>query len=149
MNKEVKYPNFSEIDFMRLYCAMTFKKALSPIIKHHDLEKRLYEFYSLPEFSELFQDICPIRDDINPENSYLDLGVAFSAAQLLGFLIPIYASGEIRSIIFCNEDIAEKIISNTSEELVAKMSNLFDLMFGLDNKFNKKQESILIKKRKN
>lgn len=149
MIKEVvKYPAFSETDFIRLYCAMNFKNSLSPIIKHHELEKKLYEFYSLPEFSELFQDICPKRDYICPENSYLDLGTALNTAQLFGILIPIHASGEIRSIISCDEGIAEQIISSTDEELVTKMSNLFNIMFNLDNKSNKKQGPILIKKHK-
>lgn len=146
IKENAKYPVFSETDFIRLYCAINFKKSLSPIIKHHELEKKLYEFYSLPEFSELFQDVCPKRDYICPENSYLDLGTAFNTAQLFGILIPIHASGEIRSIISCDEDIAEQIISSTDEELVTKMSNLFNIMFDLDNKSNKKQGSILIKK---
>lgn len=92
-----KYPRFSENDFIRLYCAMNFKNELSPIIKHHELEKRLYEFYSLPEFRELFQDICPKEDYINPENSYLDLQTALQMGQLLGLLTPIHDAGEIRS----------------------------------------------------
>lgn len=150
MIKEVvKYPAFSETDFIRLYCAMNFKKSLSPIIKHHELEKKLYEFYSLPEFSELFQDICPKRDYICPKNSYLDLGTALNTAQLFGILIPIHASGEISSIISCNEGIAEQIVSSIDEELVTKMSNLFNTMFDLDNKLNKKQGLILIKKMQN
>lgn len=144
----IKWPIFSETDFIRLYCAMNFKKSLSPIIKHHELEKKLYEFYNLPEFSELFQDICPKRDYIFPENSYLDLGTALNTAQLFGILIPIHASGEIKSIISCDEDIAEQIISSIDEELVTKMSNLFNIMFDLDNKLNKKQGKILIKKHK-
>ena len=147
MIKEVvKYPALSETDFIRLYCAMNFKNSLSPIIKHHELEKKLYEFYSLPEFSELFQDICPKRDYIYPENSYLDLGKALNTAQLFGILIPIHVTGEIKSIISCDENIAEQLISSADEELVTKISNLFNTMFGLDNKTNKNQGPILIKK---
>jgi len=59
IKETVKYPEFSEIDFIRLYCAMNFKNGCSPIIKHYELEKKLYRFYSLTEFRDLFQDICP------------------------------------------------------------------------------------------
>ena len=70
IKETIKYPRFSETDFIRLYCAINFQKGLSPIIKHHELETKLYEFYSLPDFEELFQDICPKKDYINPKNSY-------------------------------------------------------------------------------
>ena len=96
----VKYPEFSEIDFIRLYCAMNFKNGCSPIIKHNELEKKLYRFYSLPEFRDLFQDICPKKDYTNPENSYLNLGTALNTAQLVGLLIPIQSTGEISSIMY-------------------------------------------------
>lgn len=128
MNKETVKPIFSEISFIRLYCAINFKNKLSPIIEHHELEKKLYKFYSLPEFRELFQDICPIKDPIYPENSYLDLGTALNTAQLFGLLTPIHGVGEIRSIISCDEEIAQNIISNTDEEMVDKMANLFNTM---------------------
>ena len=67
IKETIKYPRFSETDFIRLYCAINFQKGLSPIIKHHELETKLYEFYSLPDFEELFQDICPKKDYINPK----------------------------------------------------------------------------------
>ena len=126
IKETVKYPEFSEIDFIRLYCAMNFKNGCSPIIKHCELEKKLYRFYSLPEFRDLFQDICPKKDCSNPENSYLNLGTALNTAQLLGLLIPIKSTGEIRSIISCDEKIAQEIISNTDTEIVTKMATLLD-----------------------
>ncbi len=129
MIKEIiKYPEFSEIDFIRLYCAMNFKSGLSPLIKHHELEKKLYEYYYLPEFKELFQDICPKKDYINPENSYLDLGTALNIAQLFGLLTPIHGAGETKSIVSCDDDAAQKIISSVNAEMVDKMANLFSAM---------------------
>ncbi len=141
MIKTVKYPNFDEYDFIRLYCAMNFKNELSPIIKHHELEKRLYALYSLPEFRELFQGIIPKRDYINPDNSYLDLGTALNTAQLFGLLTPIDRVGEIRSIVSCDNDIAQEIISNSDAEMVNKMTNLFNTMFNLDH--NSKDERFI------
>lgn len=131
--KTVKYPKFSEVDFIRLYCAVNFKNGYSPIINHHELEKRLYKFYSLPEFKELFQNICPKKDSINPKNSYLDLGTALQTAQLFGLLTLIHDSGETRSIISCNEDIAQEIIANADAQMVDKMAKLFNEMFELNN----------------
>lgn len=128
IKESVKYPAFSEVDFIRLYCAMTFKNGLSPIIKHHELEKKLYEFYYLPELKKLFQGICPKKDYIYPENSYLDLGVALNTAQLFGLLTPIYGSSEVKSIISCDDEIAEDIISSVDSEMVEKMTNLFEFM---------------------
>lgn len=141
IKETVKYPRFSEVDFIRLYCAMNFKNGCSPIIKHHELEKRLYRFYSLPEFRDLFQDICPKKDYINPENSYLNLGTALNTAQLFGLLISIQGTGEIRSIISCDEEIAQEIISNTDPEMVNKMAKLFNLMIGFDKSSKDKQSS--------
>lgn len=141
IKETVKYPRFSEVDFIRLYCAMNFKNGCSPIIKHHELEKKLYRFYSLPEFRDLFQDICPKKDYINPENSYLNLGTALNTAQLFGLLISIQGTGEIRSIISCDEEITQKIISNTDPEMVNKMAKLFNSMIGFDKSSKEKQSS--------
>ncbi len=141
IKETVKYPRFSEVDFIRLYCAMNFKNGCSPIIKHHELEKKLYRFYSLPEFRDLFQGICPKKDYINPENSYLNLGTALNTAQLFGLLISIQGTGEIRSIISCDEEIAQEIISNTDPEMVNKMAKLFNSMIGFDKSSKEKQSS--------
>ena len=141
IKETVKYPKFSEIDFIRLYCAINFKNGCSPIIKHYELEKKLYRFYSLPEFRDLFQDICPKKDYINPENSYLNLGTALNTAQLFGLLISIQGTGEIRSIISCDEEIAQEIISNTDPEMVNKMAKLFNSMIGFDKSSKEKQSS--------
>lgn len=143
IKETVKYPRFSEVDFIRLYCAMNFKNGCSPIIKHHELEKKLYRFYSLPEFRDLFQDICPKKDYINPENSYLNLGTALNTAQLFGLLISIQGNGEIKSIISCDEEIAQKIISNTDPEIVNKMAKLLNVMIGFD-KISKEKKSYQI-----
>ena len=139
MIKETVRPKFSEIDFIRLYCAISVKNGVSPIIKHHELEKRLYGFKSLPEFSDLFQDICAKKDYINPKNSYLDLGIALNTAQLFGLLTLIHGVGEIRSIISFDEEIAQDIISDTDPEMVSKMTKLFGVMFGLDDNSKEKQ----------
>lgn len=150
IKETIKYPRFSETDFIRLYCAINFQKGLSPIIKHHELETKLYEFYSLPDFEELFQDICPKKDYINPKNSYLDLGAAINTEQIFGLLTQIHGVGETRSIISCDEEIAQEIISNTDTEMVDKMTNLFNVMFGLDSDLKKKQQSqglMLVKKK--
>ena len=133
IKETVKYPEFSEIDFIRLYCAMNFKNGCSPIIKHYELEKKLYRFYSLPEFRDLFQDICPKKDYATPENSYLNLETALNTAQLVGLLIPMQSPGEISSIISCNDKIAQEIISSTDTEMVNKMSKLFNLMLDFDS----------------
>lgn len=150
IKETIKYPRFSETDFIRLYCAINFQKGLSPIIKRHELETKLYEFYSLSDFEELFQDICPKKDYKYPENSYLDLGTAISTAQTFGLLTQIRDNGnEIRFIISCDEEIAQEIISNTAPEMVDKMTNLFTVMFGLDSDSKKKQQSqgpMLVKK---
>lgn len=137
IKENVKYSNFSEVSFIRLYCAMSFKYRCFPIIKHHELEKKLYEFYSLPEFSELFCDICPKKDYINPENSYLNLQTAINTAQLFGILTPIRGNGESRSIIALDENIALEIISNTDTKMVNKMASLFNKMFDLNTKKEK------------
>ena len=150
IKETIKYPRFSETDFIRLYCAINFQKGLSPIIKHHELETKLYEFYSLPDFEELFQDICPKKDYINPKNSYLDLGAAINTEQIFGLLTQIHGVGETRSIISCDEEIAQEIISNTDTEMVDKMTNLFNVMFGLDSDLKKKQQPqgpMLVKKK--
>lgn len=150
IKETIKYPRFSETDFIRLYCAINFQKGLSPIIKHHELETKLYEFYSLPDFEELFQDICPKKDYINPKNSYLDLGAAINTEQIFGLLTQIHGVGETRFIISCDEEIAQEIISNTDTEMVDKMTNLFNVMFGLDSDLKKKQQSqgpMLVKKK--
>lgn len=133
IKETVKYPEFSEIDFIKLYCAMNFKNGCSPIIKHNELEKKLYRFYSLPEFRDLFQDICPKKDYATPENSYLNLETALNTAQLVGLLIPMQSPGEISSIISCNDKIAQEIISSTDTEMVNKMSKLFNLMLDFDS----------------
>ncbi len=44
MNKETVKTIFSEISFIRLYCAINFKNKLSPIIEHHELEKNYINF---------------------------------------------------------------------------------------------------------
>ncbi len=124
IKETVKYPKFSEVDFIKLYCVMNFQNGYSPIIKHHELEKKLYKFYLLPEFRDLFQDICSVRDYINPENSYLNLDVALNTVQLFGLLIPVQNAGETVSIISCNEKIAQEIISNTDVEMINKMTKL-------------------------
>ena len=133
IKETVKYPKFSEIDFIKLYCAMNFKNGCSPIIKHNELEKKLYRFYSSPEFRDLFQDICPKKDYTNPENSYLNLGTALNTAQLVELLVPIQSTGEIGSIISCNDKIAQEIISSTDTEIVNKMAKLFNLMLDFDS----------------
>ena len=141
IKETIKYPRFSETDFIRLYCAINFQKGLSPIIKHHELETKLYEFYSLPDFEELFQDICPKKDYINPENSYLDLGTAINTAYTFGLLKQMCGGNEISFIISYDEEIAQEIISNTDTKMVDKMTNLFTVMFGLDSDSKKKQQS--------
>ena len=133
IKETVKYPEFSEIDFIKLYCAMNFKNGCSPIIKHYELEKKLYRFYSLTEFRDLFQDICPKKDYATPENSYLNLETALNTAQLVGLLIPMQSPGEISSIISCNNKIAQEIISSTDTEMVNKMAKLFNLMLDFDS----------------
>lgn len=124
IKEAVKYPRFSEVDFIKLYCAMNFKNKRSPIINHQELEKKLYRFYLLPEFRDLFQNICPKKDYIDSENSYLNLSTALNTAQLFGLLIPIHGTGEIISIISCDEKIAQEIISNTDTEMVTRMAKL-------------------------
>lgn len=141
IKETIKYPRFSEGDFIELYCAMNFKNGCSPILKRHELEKRLYRFYSLSEFRDLFQDICPKKDYINPENSYLNLGTALNTAQLFGLLMPIQGTGEIRSIISCNEEIAQEIISDADSEMVNKMAKLFNVMIDFDKSSKEKQSS--------
>ena len=104
----------------------------------------------MPDFEELFQDICPKKDYINPKNSYLDLGTAINTEQIFGLLTQIHGVGETRSIISCDKEIAQEIISNTDTEMVDKMTNLFNVMFGLDSDLKKKQQSqgpMLVKKK--
>ena len=47
-----------------------------------------------------------------------------NTAQLFGLLIPIQGTGEIISIISCDEKIAQEIISNTDTEMVTRMAKL-------------------------
>lgn len=123
-----KYPSFSEIDFIELYCAVNVQNGFSCIMDHHELEKKLYQFYFVPEFKELFLDICPKKDNINPENSYLDLGIALQIARLFGLLVPIHGSGETRSLISCNKKSAEEIITKADPKMASKMNKLFCAM---------------------
>lgn len=60
--------------------------------------------------------------------SFLDLGTAINTAQLFGLLIPIHGVGEIRSIVSCDENIAQEIISGSDKEMVDKMTDLFNTM---------------------
>ena len=155
MNKEtIKYPSFSEFNFITLYCAINFKNGCSPVIEHRELEKRLYKYYRNPEFEDLFQDIVSKKDYMNPEESSLNLSSAISKAQLFGFLTPIYGVGETKSIISCDNQLAEQIILNADKEMVEKMNQLFNEMFNLDNNPSKddfqetqKNETAIIKKK--
>ena len=54
--------------------------------------------------------------------------MTLNPAQLYDLLIPIHASREIKSIINCDNDIAQKIILNADEKIIYKMSNLLDTM---------------------
>ncbi len=114
-----------------MYCALNFKNEVSPIIIHHELEKKLYGFYSIPEFRRIFQDICPKEDYINPENSYLDLVKVFNMTQLVGLLIPTNGVGEISSVVSCDENIAQQIISNYDEEITNEMSSLLNTVHNI------------------
>ncbi len=144
IKETVKYPSFSETDFIRLYCAMNVKKKCSRVISHHELEKRLYEYYSLPEFVDLFQDICPKKDNIYPENSYMDLSDALQKAQLLGVLTLIHdATTKTKSIIAYNIEEAEEVITNANQDMVEKMANLFDRMDNRDSESKQKEETEL------
>lgn len=151
MNKEtIKYPKFSETDFIRLYCAINVLKGLSPIIKHHELETTLYKVYSLPDFKELFQDICPKKNYATPQRSYLDLETAINTAQTFGLLTQIKDMGETRSLVSCNEKTAQEIIANSNEEMVNKMTNLFTVIDETKHDTKTKQTlqgPVLIKKK--
>lgn len=145
MIKTAKYPEFSDVDFIRLYCAINLKNKLSPIITHHELEKGLYEFYHLPEFRELFQDICPKTNYIVPKNSYLDLTVALNTAQLFGILTPITGTMEIKSIISCDENLEKQIIASYNSEMVDKMNHLVGAIYDLQGSKQVKIKSIKFK----
>ncbi len=144
----VKYPEFSAINFIRLYCAVNYRNGCSPIIKHHELEKKLYKFYLLPEYEDLFQDICPKEDYINPENSYLDLGTALNTAQLFGLLTPIHDMGEISSISFCDEEqtISKELILN-EEFINSQVKKYNELLKSTIVQEIQESESILVKKK--
>lgn len=47
--------------------------------------------------------------------------------------MPIQSTGEIGSIISCNDKIAQEIISSTDTEIVNKMAKLFNLMLDFDS----------------
>lgn len=128
IKENIRYPEFSSVDFIRLYCAISFTNGLSPIIIHHELEKKLYEFYSYPEFSILFQDICPREDGVNQDDSYLDLTTALNAAQLFGLLTPVNGVGDTKSIVSCDEFTADEIISSFDAEMVYRMTNLVNTL---------------------
>ncbi len=119
---------FSEFDFIRLFCAMHYKARRVPIINHHALEKKLYPFYDVPEYKELFQDIVPKKDGIYKESNYLDLQKAFTTARIVGLLVPIHGAGALKSIVFCNDDIASEITSTVAPEMVDKMARLFVML---------------------
>ena len=143
-NKIVKYPSFTEYDFIRLYCALNLKYRQSPLLIHHELEKKLYKFYNLPELGILFEDICPKKDYANEANSYLLLSTAFQTAQTFGLLTSIQGVGETRSIISCDDEQADQIISDYDSEIVSSMCVLFNLLFknSDNNQFNFNEENI-------
>lgn len=128
-NNIAKYPSFSEYDFIRLYCALNVKNEKSPLLIHHELEKKLYKFYDIPGFKILFEDICPKKNYVNDEKSYLFLTTAFQTAQTFGLLISIKEVGEIMSLITCDMNQADQIIANYNSEIVSAMAALFNLLF--------------------
>lgn len=127
LKQSVKYPSFSEYDFIRLYCAISAKKGSFPVIVHHELEKDLYKFYFLDEYKDLFEDIVPQTNNIDEQESYLNLNAGIQLAQTFYLLMPIHDNGEIRSMNICNIYEADKIIDSYSYDIVEKMSSLIDM----------------------
>lgn len=128
-----KFIKFSDYDFIRLYCALNVKYGQSPLLNHHELEKKLYKFYNVSELKILFEDIHPKKDYINEENSYLVLTTPFQNAQTFGLLNTVNDAGEIRSFISLDDKQANEIIANYNSEIISAMSILFCL---LSKKFN-------------
>ena len=142
----VKYPEFSAINFIRLYCAVNYRNGGS--YKTSWIGKKLYKFYLLPEFEDLFQDICSKEDYINPENSYLNLGTALNTEQLFGLLTPIHDMGEISSISFCDEEqtISKELILN-EEFINSQVKKYNELLKSTIVQEIQESESILVKKK--
>lgn len=136
-NRDNNFKLFSEYDFIRLYSAIIAKNRYYPIINHHDLEKKIYNFYHVEEFKELFVEVGKKEDILFPEENKVLLSEGFLTALTYGILVNINDTGEMRSVITLIKDEAEKIISNYDERYVAKMTLLVENVI----KEEKKKES--------
>ena len=147
MRTNVTRPNFSDYDFISLYCAMIYEKGLLPIINHYELEKELYKYYYREEYKELFKDIIPLKDQMMPERNHLDLKVALNTAQAFGRIEQIKYTRELKSIVYHTPESSQKMTSRYDPEIVDKMSKLLDEMYQLDKKQETKKTSIKKKTR--
>lgn len=128
MSRFKNYAEFSDINFLMLYCAFKYIYGYKPIIDHERLEKELYDFYFMPEFAELFADIS-----LKNEEESVDLSIAFQTAQIVGLIRPLQDNSESKSIICCDEEMANGITFSAKADIVQKMSILFQRMNEREN----------------
>ncbi len=124
MTKKFKKPGISEYGFLNLYILTMVVQKQGSIIENHQLEKYLLKFYSDPKYYFLFEDIVKKEDKIQPENSYLDLSMAFQKAYAWGLLTMIQDINEMRSIVNFSIDEAKEAISQFPLEQVNAMKSL-------------------------
>lgn len=123
--------NISDYSFLRLLVSSIILKKQNPIIKNHQLAKKLYDFYDRKEYHFLFEDICK-KEDIVGENNYVDLNCAYQQAYAFGLILQIHdCHNELKSIINISIDEAKLIQSQYSQEQIEAISNMCDEIFGL------------------
>lgn len=128
INENNKCVNFSEYDFVKLYCALNIKAGNSPLIVCEDLENKLYKFYSVPEFKNLFGSLGVQRDFENLENSRVWLGTAIQNTYLDGLSVQQDIVDDC-AIITLSSDKADEIISLYDENIVLDMASLVEMMY--------------------
>lgn len=135
-----KKPNISKYDFLKLFLITSTIQEESNIIDNHDLEKKLYEFYDIPEFNFLFEDLEKKEDKANPKNNHIDLNSAFQIAYAYGILNITSDSSLQKSICTLSKSDAAKLISSYP-------FNITDAMNCLCKKYYEKNVKLMILKK--
>ena len=119
--------NISDYQFLRLLLSNMSVLGYSPIIKNHELEKKLYYYlyyyYDDPGYHFLFEDI--MKKESIDGNNYVDLSVAFQTAYTLGILTLIRDSfNEVKSVNLISKKEAEEIVLLADQKQVEAINDL-------------------------
>ena len=118
------HPYFSDYSFLKLYCAYSTIEEDFPIIYNDEFSEKLYEYYKNSKLHNLFRGMSFIKNT-NEKKGYIDMTRAFMIAYTLGLLAQVSDRGKLRSIVLLNKLDAQKIISETDEDILEKMDILF------------------------